>query len=349
MPTPEPGAYARAGVDRKATSEAVEALLRGARSTAPAGNGRQLPAPGHYAGLLEIGGTTVAMTTDTVGTKVLLAEATDRWEEIGEDIVGVNVNDLSSVGARPVALVDTLLCPAPDRRRLAALGKGLARGLKKSGCHLLGGETAIVPDLVKGFDAGGTALGYFPGGRPPVLGDRIAAGDVVIGFRSDGFHANGFTLVRSLLAREGVDLRRRRPGARVPLAEELLKPTRIYTRPVEAIADDPAVHGLAHISGGGVRNLTRIAHKLRFDLDRWPAPAGLFEWIVDLGDLDLSEAYETFNMGIGFVAVVAEREATRLLARLKVNGAPDALRVGTVAPGRGVTVPELGLAYTGYG
>ncbi len=348
MPSANAAPLPRSGIDRSAVSEAVEALVRAARSSPPASSGRRREAPGHYAGLLELGGTTIALTTDTVGTKVLLAEALGRWEEIGEDIVGVNVNDLSSVGARPAALVDTLLCPAPDRHRLAAVGRGLARGLKKASCHLLGGETAIVPDLLKAFDAGGTALGFFPDGRQPILGESIRSGDALLGLRSDGFHANGYTLLRALLAREGLDLRRRRPGARSPLGEELLRPTRIYTRPIEAIADDPAVHGLAHISGGGVRNLVRLAPKLRFDLDGWPAPQGLFEWIVDLGDLDLAEAYETFNMGIGFVAVVEASAAPRLLARLKTNGAPEALRVGTVLAGRGVTLPGLGLEFSGY-
>lgn len=335
-------------IDRQGVGVAVAALIRHARTTPPLSSGRRLEAPGHYAGLLDLGGTTVALTTDTVGTKVLLAEATGRWEEIGEDIVGVNTNDLSSVGARPAALVDTLLCPGPDLGRFTAIGRGLARGLRKAGCHLLGGETAIVPDLVKSFDAGGTALGFFPDGRQPILGDLIKAGDVILGIPSDGFHANGYTRIRALLDREQVALGRRRPRARRTLAEELLRPTRIYARPVEAIADDRAVHGLAHISGGGVRNLARLGPDLRFTLDEWPAPEGLFEWLVDLGDLELEEAYETFNMGIGFVVVVAPDAAGRVLAKLKASGAPDARRVGAVEKGRGVGLPAFDLEYSGY-
>jgi phosphoribosylformylglycinamidine cyclo-ligase len=295
-----------------------------------------------------LGGVTVALTTDTVGTKVLLAEALGRWEEIGEDIVGVNVNDLSSVGARPAAIVDTILCTAPDATRFAALGRGMARGLRKANCHLLGGETAVVPDLVKGLDAGGTALGFFPEARAPILGDRIASGDAILGIPSEGFHANGFTLLRRLIEQEQIDMRRRRPGARKPLGEELLHPTRIYAKPIESIADDPAVHGLAHISGGGVRNLTRLRGDRKYLLDAWPKPAGLFEWIVDIGDLEVSEAYETFNMGVGFVIVVDGGAADRLLGVLAKHGAPDARRIGSVALGRSVELPGLGLTYAGY-
>ena len=340
--------YARAGVDRSRVSDAVATLVRAARWSPPASSGTRVEAPGHYAGLLTVGGTTLAMTTDTVGTKVLLAESLGRWEEIGEDIVGVNVNDLSSVGARPAAIVDTILCTAPDPAKFAALGRGLARGLRKAGCHLLGGETAVVPDLVKGLDAGGTAVGYFPEGRSPILGDRIAAGDAILGIPSEGFHANGYTLLRRLIEQEQLDLRRRRPGARKSLGEELLHPTRIYAKPVESIADDPAVHGLAHISGGGVRNIARLRGDRKYRLDAWPKPAGLFEWIVDVGDLDVGEAYETFNMGVGFVVVTEGRSAERILAVLAKNGAPDARRIGSVELGRTVELPALGLEYAGY-
>src|SRR5262249_36925880 len=149
-------------------------------------------------------------------------------------------------------------------------------------------------------DVGGTALGIFPDGREPILGESIRPGDAVIGIPSDGFHANGYTLLRKLLDREGVDLRRRRPGSRRSLAEELLRPPRIYAGPIESIAAGGGVHGLAHISGGGIRNLRRLRSDGKFVRDAWPRPAGLFEWITDLGDIDLAEAYETFNMGVGF-------------------------------------------------
>ncbi len=289
------------------------------------------------------------MTTDTVGTKVLVADALGRWEEVGEDIVGVNVNDLAAVGARPAGLVDTILCAAPDPRRFAAIGRGLARGLRSARCALLGGETAVVPEIVRGIDLGGTAVGFFPRGRRPILGDRLRPNDIILGLRSTGLHANGFTLVRRWLAEERLPLDRPRPGARRPLGEELLRPTRIYVRAIDAIADEPGVHGLAHISGGGVRNLVRLNRRVRFRLDQWPAPDGLFAFIAERGGISLREMYQTFNMGIGFVVIVAPSAAASIAERLERAGAGPVVRLGSLAPGHGVELPHLGLLYDEYG
>jgi phosphoribosylformylglycinamidine cyclo-ligase len=315
---------------------------------APPSHGRPLSAPGHYAGLIRIGRETIAVTTDTVGTKVLLAEELGRWEEVGEDIVGVNVNDLASVGARTAGLVDTILCGRPDPAVLRAVGKGLDRGLRRARCSLLGGETAVVPSIVQGTDLGATAFGFFPRGRVPVTGQRIRPGDVIIGVPSSGFHANGFTLVRKLVRESNVDLEQPRPGGRVSLGEELLAPTRIYSEIAEAVAGRPETHGLAHLSGGGVRNLVRLRSGVAFTLDAWPEPPPLFRWIAELGSVAPEEMFQTFNMGMGF-AVIADRthlsETRRRLARA---GAPDAVVIGKVERGNGVAVPSLGLEYAGY-
>jgi phosphoribosylformylglycinamidine cyclo-ligase len=279
---------------------------------------------------------------------VLLAEETGRWEGMGVDVVAVNVNDLSAVGARPCGFVDCLSLARPRSAVLGAIGRGLDRGLRESRCALLGGETAVVPDLVTGTDLGGTAIGFFPKGRRPVLGNRIRAGDVVLGIPSSGFHANGYTLVRRLVRQPRSQLRRPRPGAAVSLEQELLAPTRIYVRPVEAVADLPGVHGLAHISGGGVRNLVRLNPKVRFLLDAWPAPEGLFAWVRDRGEIDLEELYQTFNLGIGFVLVVAPGSVATVLGRLAAAGARDARPVGRIERGTGVDLPQQHLRYTGY-
>ncbi|EQD45679.1 phosphoribosylformylglycinamidine cyclo-ligase, partial [mine drainage metagenome] len=218
--------YARSGVDRSEVARALAALVGAARYRASASHGVRVEAPGHYAGMLRIGRETIALTTDTVGTKVLLAEQLGRWEEVGEDVVAVNVNDLASVGARSAGLVDVILCRHPDPVTFAAIGRGLARGLKAADCSLLGGETAVVPSIVRGTDLGGTAVGFFPGRRRPITGERTRPGDVLVGLRSHGFHANGLTLVRRLLARGRIDLGRPRPGGRGPLGREILRPTR---------------------------------------------------------------------------------------------------------------------------
>jgi phosphoribosylformylglycinamidine cyclo-ligase len=298
--------------------------------------------------MVRIGRETIAVTTDTVGTKVLLAEELGRWEEVGEDIVGVNVNDLASVGARAAGLVDTILCARPDPTTFRAIGRGIDRGLRAAGCALLGGETAVVPSIVRGTDLGGTAFGFFPRGRAPVTGQRIRPHDIILGIPSNGLHANGFTLVRKLLGESGVDLRRPREGARIPLGTELLAPTRIYSNVADALAGRTETRGLAHVSGGGVRNLARLHSGVGFVLDKWPAPPPIFEFVQRLGAISDEEMYQTFNMGIGFALVVAREHLSETRRRLARAGAPDAVPIGRVERGTGVTIPNLGLTYAGY-
>jgi phosphoribosylformylglycinamidine cyclo-ligase len=340
--------YARSGVDLGRRDEALRRLLQEVRFRPRPDHGRPVAAPGHFAGLVRIGRETIAITTDTVGTKVILAEQLGRWEEVGEDLVAVNVNDLAAVGARPSGLVDTILSGEPDPGVFRAIGRGLDRGLRAAGCALLGGETAVVPSIVRGTDLGGTALGFFPRDRRPVLGERIRVGDVVLGIPSNGLHANGFTLVRRLLEERDVPLELPRPGGRGPVGLELLRPTRIYSGIADAVAGVSGVHGLAHVSGGGVRNLVRLHPRVRFVLDRWPSAPALFGWVQTLGGIEAAEMFRTFNMGIGFAVVVDRRGLSETRRRLQRAGAPDAVEIGHVERGTGVTVPALRLTYDGY-
>lgn len=327
---------------------ALATLLAQIRPTAPPSHGRPIRLPGHYAGLVRIGRETIAVTTDTVGTKVILAEATGRWDEVGEDMVAINVNDLAAVGARPAAIVDTIVCARPDVGRFRALGRGLSRGLAAARCSLLGGETAVVPDLVHDVDLGATAIGFFPAGRAPITGRKIRPGDRLLGIPSAGAHANGFTLLRRILSESAIDLHRPRPGGRGAVGSELMRATRTYSEAIDAIAGLPGVHGLAHISGGGVRNLVRLHPGVRFELDRWPAPPGLFDWIARTGGISANEMFQTFNMGIGFAIVAAPRSVPDILRGLRRSGAPDAFEIGRVRSGRGVRLPAWGLDYSGY-
>jgi phosphoribosylformylglycinamidine cyclo-ligase len=340
--------YAASGVDRRRTSRALAALLANVGYRAPATSGRPVSLPGHYAGLIRIGRETLAVTTDTVGTKAILAERLGRWEEIGVDAVAVNVNDLASVGARPAGLVDVISCRRADPNVFEQIGRGIYRGLREARCSLLGGETAIVPELLQGVDVGGTALGFFPKGRRPVTGARIRRTDVLLGIPSSGLHANGLTLARGVVGASKWSLRVRRPGATRSVGEELLTPSRIYVAASEALADLAGTTGFAHISGGGVRNLHRLNHDVQFVLDRWPRPFGLFEWLADRGGIELGEMYQTFNMGIGFVVAVRPSFEAEALRRLWRAGYTDTLVVGHVAPGAGVTMPQFGLSYQRY-
>lgn len=340
--------YAASGVDLAGRDLALRALLRAARYRAPAAHGTPISAPGHYAGLVRLGRETVALTTDTVGTKVLLAERLGRWEEVGEDVVAINVNDLASVGARPAALVDTVLCGVPDRRVFRAIGRGLARGLAAAKCSLVGGETALVGEIVRGVDLGATALGFFPGRRRPILGTRIRPGDRLLGVRSSGLHANGFTLVRRIVRESSVPLSRRRPGASRALGEELLTPTRSYSDAVDRLAETPGIVGLAHISGGGVQNLSRLRSTVRFVLGGWPDPPPIFSWLQATGGISDREMFRTFNMGIGFVIVARPETEAQVVRRLSAGRRSTVVRLGVVEHGTGVELPGRGLRYVGY-
>ncbi|HZY70327.1 MAG TPA: phosphoribosylformylglycinamidine cyclo-ligase [Thermoplasmata archaeon] len=340
--------YARSGVDAEGRAQSLREFLAAARTPPRAGFGRPLPLSGHYAGVVHTGAQLIAATTDTVGTKTLLAEELNRWEEVGEDLVAINVNDLAAVGARPIGIVDTISCASPSSTVFRALGRGVRRGLRAAGCSLLGGETALVPELLRGTDLGATALGAFPPGRRPITGSSIRPGDAILGISASGFHANGFTLIRRLLRARGVDLSRPREGALVPVGRELLTPTRTYVRAVEAIAKVPGVHGLAHISGGGVRNLPRLNPKVEFALHRFPEPPALFDWLARLGPVATREMFQTFNMGIGFVVVVGPRSVATVQRRLASAGVRGVHPIGEVRRGRGVTLPQLDLRYEGY-
>ncbi|MCI4334289.1 MAG: phosphoribosylformylglycinamidine cyclo-ligase [Thermoplasmata archaeon] len=336
-------------MDRAQVARSLRELLSAARYRAPAASGRPVPPAGHYAGLIRIGRELLAITTDTVGTKGLLAQELGRWEEVGEDVVAINVNDLAAVGARPAAFVDTISMDRPTPALLAAIGRGLRRGLLAAQCSLLGGETAVVPELVHGVDLGGTALGFFPGGRRPITGERIRPGDALIGVPSSGLHANGLTLARRIVASAGVPLGRIRAGSRRRLGLELLTPTRTYVRAVESLVDLPGITGLAHISGGGVSNLVRLQREVEFRLNDWPKVPSLFGFLSQHGNVAPREMYRTFNMGVGFV--IACRPGTRgpLLRRLGKAGFADAVPIGSVDRGRGVSLPRLGLTYERYG
>lgn len=335
-------------MDRSAVSASLARLLAQVRDRPGPSHGRALDLPGHYAGLLRIGRETLAITTDTVGTKGLLAAEVGEWEGVGEDIVAVNVNDLASVGARPSALVDTISLPSPAPAVFEQLGRGLNRGLKTAGMTLLGGETAVVPELVRGYDLGGTAIGFFPRGRRPVTGASIRPGDIVLGIPSSGVHANGFTLVRRLLREHSIDLARPRPGGPGPVGRELLTPTRIYSPTTEALAGRAEVQGFAHLSGGGIRNLVRLNARVAFVLDRWPRAPSLYDWLRELGGIAPRELFQTFNMGIGFVVVVRPSHLSETLRRMARSGAADAIAIGHVERGRGVHLPAGGVEFSDY-
>ena len=298
---------------------------------------------GHYAGIVDVGGGTLLAThTDGVGTKVLVAAAMERYDTVGIDCVAMNVNDVVCTGAVPVSFVDYIAASRNDGDALAAIARGLARGARRGAVPIVGGETAIMPGLFGrrgfSFDLAGTVVGLVPKGGP-VLGGGIRKGDVVVGARSNGLHSNGYSLARKALSKFPLGASARGVGR---VGDALLAPTRIYARPVLEILEKCEVRGLAHITGGSFAKLSRLNAGVLFDLDSLPRPPPIMRLIAEQG-VDEAEMYGTFNMGVGFCAVVPrgeEGEAVRIFRKHKIG----ALRVGTVAAGRGVVAGRHRLA-----
>jgi phosphoribosylformylglycinamidine cyclo-ligase len=270
------------------------------------------------------------MSTDTVGTKMVVAEQLGRFDTIGIDCVAMNANDIVCVGSEPLAMLDFVLCGETDPETFAALGEGLARGAELAGIEITGGEVAQIGEIVSGHELGGTCVGTVALDAI-VTGAEIEDGDPVIGLPSSGLHSNGYTLARKALA--GVPYDDERLGR--PLGDVLLAPTEIYVRPVLELLRSPVdVRGLAHITGGGLGNLLRLAGDVGFEIDNpLPVPP-IFELIRELGEVSDSEMDEVFNMGCGFCCVVAAADEGAALDLLR-EAYPEAKRVGSAVAGLG--------------
>jgi phosphoribosylformylglycinamidine cyclo-ligase len=260
-------------------------------------------------------------STDGVGTKLRIALMMKRHDTIGIDLVAMNVNDILTLGAEPVAFLDYYVTDKLQPRVAVAVLKGIARGCRLAGCSLIGGETAEHPGcFIPGeYDLAGFTVGVVEADAV-VDGRRIVPGDVVIGLPSSGLHSNGYSLVRRLCFEKGrLSLRARPVELSVPLGEELLRPTRIYV-PVIRKLPPRLIKGMAHITGGGITgNLPRILPKgcaARIRLGTWPVP-GIFDLLQRLGSVQRDEMFQTFNMGIGFILVVGKRQADAVMDALK--------------------------------
>ena len=322
-------AYARAGVDQDAADAAVGALVAALAGISLDRPSRVVPLPGHYASVIRIDERTgVALSTDGVGSKLLVAEQMGRFDTVGIDCVAMNVNDVVCVGAEPLAMLDYLAVERADPELCAAVGRGLARGAELAGVEIPGGELAQLGDLVRGFDIAGACFGTVPLDRI-VDGSAVGAGDAVIGLPSSGIHSNGYTLARRAL--EDVALDDERLGR--PLGEILLEPTEIYVKPVlELLRSGLGVHGLAHITSGGLGNLLRLRTDAAYEIDDPLPPQPVFGLIRELGGVGDDEMYEVFNMGCGFCCIVAAADEDDALELLRRHY-PEARRIGRAVPG----------------
>jgi phosphoribosylformylglycinamidine cyclo-ligase len=280
----------------------------------------QLPI-GYFANVIDIGGMGLAISTDGVGSKAMIAEMCRRYDTIGIDCIAMNVNDLICVGARPVSLVDYIAVEKADAEMLDGIAIGLAEGARQSNISITGGEIAQLRDVIRGFDLVGTAVGTVPLDRI-IIGEGLVPGDIVIGIASSGIHSNGMTLTRRVLfAEAGLAVDRHIPELGCTLGDELLRPTFIYVPEILEVLDKvPSVKSLAHITGDGLLNLPRVAAEIGFVIDDLPPPPPLFALIEKLGGIARAEMFEVYNMGIGFCVTVAPGDADATLAILKRHG-----------------------------
>ena len=344
--------YTGAGVDTDAAAQGLAGLLRWVEQTAGyrQGIGAQLVPMGFFAAVLRLSDRlALAVSTDGVGSKTVVAQMVGRYESIGIDCVAVNVNDVLCTGAEPIALLDYISCQAPHADLLEQLGHGLHDGAQRAGVAVVGGELSQHPDTLSGprpgyaFDISGTALGVLEG-RAPITGAAVKPGDVVLGLPSDGIHANGLTLARQVLLGEGgVD--RELPDCGRTVGEELLRPTHIYAPEVAALlASGAEVRGLAHISGDGLLNLARLQAAVGFRITSLLPVPPVFDAIQAQGDVATEEMFRVFNMGVGFCAVVPAGDVDTAMAAVAAAGG-SAQPIGEVVSdeGRRVWLAEHGL------
>jgi len=325
-------AYAKAGVDQGAADSAVAELVKALGAIQLGRPSRQVPLPGHYASVIKLDEQAgIALSTDGVGTKLLVAEQLGRFDTVGIDCIAMNVNDVICVGAEPLAMLDYIAIDRAEPQVCAEVGAGLARGAELAGIEIPGGELAQLGEMVSGVDVSGACFGTVALDEI-VDGSAVQPGDAIIGLPSSGLHSNGYTLARSAIGGIALD---EDPEDRLgrTLGEELLEPTEIYVKPVLELLRSPVeVRGLAHITSGGLGNLLRLAADVSYEIeDPLPVPA-IFELIAEHSGTSEGEMHEVFNMGCGFCCIVAGAQCDEALDLLRPHY-PGAKRIGLAAQG----------------
>ncbi|WP_336025317.1 phosphoribosylformylglycinamidine cyclo-ligase [Halobellus salinisoli] len=314
--------YAETGVDIDASEAATAALI-----------GAVGESEGDYAGLLDIGDRYLALATDGVGTKLLVAEALADYSTIGIDCIAMNANDLVAAGVRPVAFVDYLAVDEPDETFAEQVGQGLRAGSEEADLELVGGETAVMPEVINGLDLAGTCAGL--AAKDAIFTGEAEPGDALVGFESSGIHSNGLTLARTAVTREHEYTDPCSFGDYDTLGDALLEPTRLYTHLLDPMREH-GVHAAAHVTGGGWTNLERLGEN-RYVVEDAFDPQPVFEFVQTGGNVSDEEMHRTFNMGTGFVCALDSDDAAALA------DATEGRVIGRVESGDGVSIRGLEL------
>ena len=338
--------YRDTGVDIAEVDAGLTRLVERVQATWPAfGLGRVALNIGYFANVIEVDGIGIALCTDGVGSKTIIADKMRKYDTIGIDCVAMNVNDMICVGAKPLSMVDYIAVDKADAAMLDAIGVGLCEGARQAGISISGGETAQLKDVVTGFDLVGMAVGRVDLDKI-ISGKDVAPGDVVIGVRSNGIHSNGMSLARNaFFGSHDYRIEHKFDELDVTLGEELLRPTHIYVREALAVlAQVTGVKALINVTGDGLLNLVRVQAPVGFEIDRPFEPHPIFALIQRHAKVEDSEMFEVFNMGIGFCYVVAPDAADRTIALLREHGR-EAQRIGHAVadPKQKIRIPARGL------
>lgn len=317
--------YAEAGVDTEAIGSGLKSLITSIRKTFSFSEFSVMLDFGYFANILNIGNNIgLAISTDGVGTKILVAQMMGKYDTVGIDCIAMNVNDILCVGAIPFSMVDYIAVQTPHPSLMEEIGKGLLKGAEIAQISIPGGEVAQIREMLRGerenfgFDLVGTAVGLVSLDRI-IIGQDINEGDILVGLRSSGLHSNGFTLARKVLFEKGkLTVHSFVAELGKTLGEELLTPTRIYVREIkEMLASGLAIKALVHITGDGLLNLLRVKADCGFIIDGLPEPQPIFKLIEEIGSVTKEEMFRVFNMGIGFCVVVSAADVDRVFSICK--------------------------------
>ena len=333
--------YEKSGVSIDQKSNAIKALVDKLEYKRD-GIGQNVRLPGLFASLIDFGDKYITLATDGVGTKLMIAEALNKWDTVGIDCIAMNVNDTICVNAEPTSFVDYIAIDKPNEEITKEIGIGLQKGAELSNMEIVGGEIAVLPEIVNGVDLSGTCLGYVAKERI-ITGETCEEGDLIIALKSSGIHSNGLTLARKIVEANNIGWNDKVSGLSKSMGEELLTPTEIYVKQVLEITSNFNVHGLVDITGGGLRNILRMKKGLQYVISDPVKPAPIFQKLQELGEVEDKEIYQTLNMSMGFTIIAPADDAEQIAKKYS-----NAEIVGRVQKGNGVLLEPGNILYDHY-